>query len=169
SNSSGYSILVADFLQTSNIQTTFESRALSPAAPQATSTLYVARSQFFQFQLSVPAVQYGASGAVAMTILDQNGNAVLNITAKAGQAATVSCIMLPPGQYSVEFSAIEAIPGSWPTLSYTVRGGVLSEPMGPIVHDPTYQPIYLGPPGPITTYLYPNGTISTIPFLWVSL
>ena len=164
SNSGGYSALVADFLQTSDMQTTFETSTLSTAAPQATSTLYVARSQFFQFQLSV---QGGASGAVGMTILDENSNTVFDITAKAGQAGTLSCVLLPPGQYTVEFSAIEAIQGSWPALSFTVSGCVLSQPMGPIVHDPTYQPIYLGPPGPITLYLYPNGTLSRIPFLWV--
>jgi hypothetical protein len=75
--------------------------------------------------------------------------------------------LLEPGQYSVVFSAVGAFdPGA--ALSYTIQGDVLSEPIGPIVHNPTYQPIYLGPPGPITTYLYPNGTITTIPFLWVS-
>jgi hypothetical protein len=168
SNRGGYSIVVADFLQTSNIQTTFETNTLSTAAPQHTSTLFVARSQFFQFQLSVPALPGGANGAVEMTILDANGNTVLGITATAGQAGTVSCVMLAPGQYTVEFSAVEASPGSWPALSYTVQGGVLSQPMGIIVHSPTYQPIYLGPPGPVTTYLYPNGKLSTIPFLWVS-
>jgi hypothetical protein len=168
SNSSGYSMLVADFLQTSDMQTTFETSTLTTAAPQASSTLYVARSQFFQFQLSVPAVPGVASGAVEMTILDENDKAVFAITAKVGQAGTVSCVMLPPGQYTVEFSAIAA-GGSWPALSFTVQGCVLSQPMGPIVHNPTYQPLYLGPPGPITTYLYPNGTTSTIPFLWVAL
>ena len=156
SNSSGNSILVADFLQTSAIQTTFESTTLSTAAPQSTSTLYVARSQFFQFQLSVATVQGGASGAVAMTIFNQNGIAVLDVTATAGEAGTVSCVMLPPGQYTVVFSAI-TIHGSLPALTYTVRGGVLSQPMGPVVHNPTYQPLYLASPGPIPTYRYPNG------------
>ena len=167
SNSSGNSILVADFLQTSAIQTTFESTTLSTAAPQSTSTLYVARSQFFQFQLSVATVQGGASGAVAMTIFNQNGIAVLDVTATAGEAGTVSCVMLPPGQYTVVFSAI-TIHGSLPALTYTVRGGVLSQPMGPVVHNPTYQPLYLASPGPIPTYRYPNGALSTIPFLWLA-
>jgi hypothetical protein len=168
SNSGGYSMLVADFLQTSNTLSTFETRTLSPTVQQDTSTLYVARSQFFQLQLSVSAAQGGASGAVEMTIFDQNGIAVLDITASVGQTVTVSCALLPPGPYSVTFSAIKTGNGPWPALSYTVLGDVLSEPIGPIVHNPTYQPIYLGPPGPITTYLYPNGKISTIPFLWVS-
>jgi hypothetical protein len=87
----------------------------------------------------------------------------------AGLAGTVSYVMLPPGQYSVEFSLIGVSGDSRSSFTYTIQGAALTDPIGPIVHDPTYTPIYLGPPGPITTYRYPNGTISTIPYLWVSL
>jgi hypothetical protein len=167
SDGNGYSVLVTDFLQSSNIQTTFETNALSNDIPQTTSTLYIARSQFFEFQLSAASVQGSTGGEVEMTILNQEGGTVLDITATAGQPGTVSCVMLAPGQYTVEFNVIPA-QGQFSALTYTVTGGVLTQPMGPIVHSPTYQPIYLGPPGPITTYLYPNGTLSTIPYLWLA-
>jgi hypothetical protein len=48
------------------------------------------------------------------------------------------------------------------------QGGVISNPIGVIVHDPTYTPICVGPPQSVFTYLYPDGTLSDIPFLWLS-
>ena len=103
-----------------------------------------------------------------MTIVDDNGDTVFDITANAGQAETVSGASCSRQGNTRSSSPPSRRVSPRPALSYTVQGGVLSQPMGPIVHNPTYQPIYLGPPGPITIDPYPTGTISTIPFLWVS-
>jgi len=86
-----------------------------------------------------------------------------------GQPGPVATALLIPGQYSVQFSAVATDTGRLPTLSYSVLGNVISDPIGPIIHDPTYKPIYLGPPGPTTTYLYPNGAIRAVPYFWLTL
>ncbi len=165
----GNTILVADFLQTPDIQTTFASHTLSTANPQTTNTLYVARTQVFQFQLSASTAQSGDDGAVSMTILDQGGNPVLSITAGAGRSATVASVLLPPGQYTVEFSALGGDDDNSSTgLTYSLQGSVMSDPIGVIVHNPTYKPIYVGPPQSKYSYLYPDGTLTNIAFLWLS-
>jgi hypothetical protein len=165
----GTSVLVADFLQPSGLQTGLENNTLSAAIPQATSTLYVARTQFFQFQLSGTSAQSDGGGAIRMTVLDQGGNTVLDLTTMDGQYAAVSSVLLIPGQYSVEFSILAGGGDALPAVGYAVQGGALSDPIGPIVHNPTYKPIYLSPPGSKAPYLYPNGRFSAIPYLWVYL
>jgi hypothetical protein len=163
----GNSILVADFLQTPGDQTNFETNTLGAAEPQSTSTFYVARTQFFQFQLSASSSGPGATGAVEMTILDQNGNKVLDITANAGQAAVLGSVMLAPGQYTVVFSVAGVPAGGVSPLTYAVQGIVLTEPIGVIVHNPKYTPIYMNPKPLSYIYLYPNGTLSNTPYLWI--
>jgi hypothetical protein len=161
-------VLVADFLQGSNINPTLETNTLTTASPQLTSMLFVARSQFFQGQLTASTAMSDAGGAVEMTILDQNGNLVLDITARAGGAAVVGCATLAPGPYTIKFSAHWGEDDSSPGLTYLVQGRPLSDPIGVIVHNPTYKPIYVSPPQSTVPYSYPGGIHSTIPYLWRS-
>jgi hypothetical protein len=163
-----HAVLVADFLQGSDIDSTLETNTLTAASPQSTSMLFVARSQFFQVQLTASTGVSDAGGAVEMTILDQNGNMVLDITARAGGAAVVGCATLAPGPYTIKFSAQWGEDDSSPGLTYLVQGRPLSDPIGVIVHNPTYKPIYVSPPQSTVPYSYPGGIHSTIPYLWRS-
>jgi hypothetical protein len=166
-------ILVADFLEGPNIDPTLESNTLTATSPQSSSMLFIARSEFFQFQLtaSTPAASTPTSDedrAVQMTILDQNGNVVLDITARAGGGAAVGYAMLTPGPYTVKLSLLSGEDDSSPGLTYLVQGRPLSDPIGVIVHNPTYKPIYASPSQSTVPYSYPDGSQSTIPYLWRS-
>jgi hypothetical protein len=166
SQGGGQAVLVADFLQGPNIDPTLESNTLSATSPQASSMLFVARSQFFQFQLTASTITPDEGAGVEMTILDQNGIVVLTITARAGGRAVVGYALLTPGPFTIKFSAVSGEDDSPPGLAYLVQARPLSDPIGVIVHNPTHKPIYLSPSQPWGPYLYPDGSHSTIPYLW---
>jgi hypothetical protein len=168
SEGGGQAVLVADFLEGTNIDQTLETNTLTAASPQASSMLFVARSEFFQAQLTASMTTSGEGGAVQMTILDENGNVVLDITARAGGAGVVGGVMLTPGPYTIKFSAQLGGDDSSPALTYFVQVRPLSDPIGVVVHNPTYKPIYSAPTKSIVPYWYPDGSHSTIPYLWRS-
>jgi hypothetical protein len=168
SEGGGQAVLVADFLEGTTIDRTLETNTLTAATPQASSMLFVARSGFFQTQLTASTTTSAEGGAVQMTILDENGNVVLDITARAGGAAVVGGVMLTPGPYTIKFSATLGEDDSSPALTYSVEVRPLSDPIGVVVHNPTYKPIYVSPTKSIVPYWYPDGSQSTIPYLWRS-
>jgi hypothetical protein len=160
-------VLVADFLEGSNIDPPLETETLTATSPQSTSMLFVARSQFFQAQLTASTTTTVEGSSVQMTILDQNGNVVLDITARPGGAAVLGYVMLTPGPYTIKFSAQWGEDDS-PALTYLVQCRPLSDPIGVIVHNPTYKPIYSSPTQSPAPYWYPDGSHSAIPYLWRS-
>jgi hypothetical protein len=168
SEGGGQAVLVADFLQGADLNPALETNTLTAASPRSTSMLFVARSQFFQAQLTASASTPAEGDAVQMTIIDQNGNVVLDITARAGGAAVIGYVMLTPGPYTIKFSAQWGEDDSSPALTYVLQGRPLSDPIGVIVHNPTYKPIYGAPTGSSASYSYPDGSHSTIPYLWRS-
>jgi hypothetical protein len=168
SQGGGQAVLVADFLQGPNIASTLESNTLTATSPQSASTLFIARSQYFQAQLTASATTPAEGDAVQLTILDQNGNVVLDITARAGKTAVVGEVMLTPGPYTIRFSAQWGEDDSSPAMTYVVQGRPLSDPIGVIVHNPTYNPIYASPTQSAFSFSYPDGSHSTIPYLWRS-
>jgi hypothetical protein len=168
SQGGGPAVLVAGFLQGPNIDPTLETNTLTAASPQSTSMLFVARSQFFQAQLTALASTLAEGDAVQMTILDRNGNVVLDITARAGDPAVVGYALLTPGPYTIKFSAQWGKDDSSHALTYSVECRPLSDPIGVIVHNPTYNPIYGSPPKSAVPYSYPDGSHSTMPYLWRS-
>jgi hypothetical protein len=166
SEGGGQAVLVADFLEGNSIDRTLETNTLTAASPQASSMLFVARSGFFQTELTASTTTSAEGGAVRMTILDENGNVVLDITARAGGAAVVGGVMLTPGPYTIKFSAILGEDDSSPALTYSVQVRPLSDPIGVVVHNPTYKPIYVSPTKSTVPYWYPDGSQSTISYLW---
>jgi hypothetical protein len=101
-----------------------------------------------------------------MTILDQNGNVVLDITARAGAPPASGGVLLTPGPYTIKFSAQWGEDDSSPALTYLVQGNVLSDPIGVVIHNPTHKPIYVAPTQSPVPYWYPGGTQSAIPYQW---
>ena len=81
---------------------------------------------------------------------------------RRGDDSAVS-VLLPPGEYTVR---VTAGPGSVGPVGYCVRGLGLSDPIGPVLDSATLQPQYRNPSDP-TTYLYPTGTVTIDPYLWV--
>lgn len=164
STAQGNYTLAVDFNQRAQMLSKFAHGTLSSTTPQIANTLYIAKTQLFQFSLSATSTA-GRSESVEMTILDQNGNVVYDLTAAAGATVTSAAVMLTPGQYTVLFRAAPGTTLSSP-LAFQLGGAVLRDPIGPVPKDPTMQPIYPDPGNP-GYYQYPNGTITKNPFLWL--
>jgi hypothetical protein len=102
-----------------------------------------------------------------MTITDANGNVVFSLLAPAGQTVTGLRLLLAPGAYTVNFAAVT--PGGTPAaLTFQLFGAAITDPIGPVIWDPTTTPMYTISGNPFT-YIYPNGTVSLNPYLLVAL
>lgn len=164
STGQGNYTLAVNFNERVQPMSNFAHGTLSTTTPQIGNTVYLAKTQLFQFSLSANSAG-GASASVEMTILDQNGNVVYDVTAGAGKIVSSTAVMLTPGQYTVLFRAAPGTTLSSP-LGFKVTGAVLSDPIGPVPTDPTMQPLYPAPGKP-GYYQYPNGTLTKNPFLWL--
>jgi hypothetical protein len=159
--------VVADFSQTPAVLPALAAGSVTTAAPAAGYALYVALDQVFLFTLSAAGVGAPAGSAVQMTITDANGNVVFSLLAPAGQTVTGPRLLLAPGAYTVNFTAVT--PGGTPAaLTFQLFGASITDPIGPVITDPTTTPMYTNPGNPFS-YIYPNGTVSLNPFLLVSL
>lgn len=138
---------------------TFSSGNLN-TGEQLASTLYVGRSQVFGLALAVT----GPAGAtVQLTITNAAGQTVFELTGRAADTVTGQTALLPPGEYSLRVSAT----GSSGAVGFTVKGGVISDPIGPRPVNAVAAPQYKDPAQP-GAFLYPNGTSTPDPFLWLS-
>jgi hypothetical protein len=160
---SGNFSLSADFREGTNLVQDFSSGTITAQDPQPTAALYAATTQLFNFLLNPTGPSSVNGTTVQMTILDQNGNTVFQLQAPVGTPMS-NCIFLLPGAYTIVFSAIppNGAPLAGP-VSFTLQGAVISDPIGPVVGDPTVQPLYKLPP-PSTQYKYPNGVVSPLPY-----
>jgi hypothetical protein len=158
--------LDAAFGTTAANLTTFASGGLQASSPQQSYNFYVAESQLFQFLLSASGQGAPAGSAVQMTITDSSGNVVYSLSAPAGDSVSSNALFLTPGAYTLSFTVVAPSGSPVPTLSYSLTGESISDPIGAAVTDPTLTPIYTSPttPGP---YLYPDGTLTSSPFLIV--
>jgi hypothetical protein len=159
--------LVADFNQAPTLLQSLATGTVTTAAPQQGYALYVALDQVFSFTLSAAGVDAPAGSAVQMTINDANGNVVFTLTAPAGQTVTGPGVLLVPGAYTVSMTAV--VPGgAQVSLAFQLHGASLSDPVGPVITDPTNSPMYTNPGNPLL-YYYPDGTISRNPFLLIAI
>jgi hypothetical protein len=130
------------------------------AAPGSSRSynLYVGRSQLMHLLLAAGAVGGPAvpGSAVKMTVRDQTGRVVTTFTATAGDTVSGPEVFLTPGAYVVQFTSVGT---TGPALSMKLVGGVISDPIGPVLLDPTLAPKYAAPgiPG---WFLYPGGILS---------
>lgn len=150
----------ADFGAQAAVVDTFASGTLTPAQPAQQYNLYVAESQLFQLLLSAQ----GAAGQVRLTVFDGASRVVATLTGAAGDTVSGPGTFLKPGTYRV---LVEGIAATGP-LTFAVTGINLIDPIGPVASDPTAAPQFTDP----TTsgqYVYPDGTITTNPFLWALL
>jgi hypothetical protein len=120
--------------------------------------LYAARSQLFGFTLSA----IGDPGAaVRMTITNEAGATVFDLTALAGQTVSGLSAFLSPGEYTVHVTSV----GTVDPVAYFIRGAVQTDPIGPQPGDSQLAPIYQDPVSP-GQYLYPGNVRSPDPYLW---
>src|SRR5262249_34997977 len=148
------------------VETFASERTLDQGSPEDNHALYVAQSQLFQFVLT-ETLGTSTNSAVRMTILGEDGNEVFSMRARSGETVSTDRIFLVPGAYRVRFTMEGMDEGSPEPLQYTIRGRNLSDPIGPVIDDPTMRPLY-GTEDP-TIFRYPGDIISRNPFLWVVL
>jgi Matrixin len=159
----GNYFLVADFGGVTARQDTFASATLDQANPQDNYTLYVARSQLFQFVLSAGTPGVSQDVQVRMELFDRRGNLVLTLVARAGETVSGSSVLLTPGRYRLRITAEGTGGGTVPPIVYHLRGARISDPIGPAQEDPTTEPMYQSGDDP-ETYNYPDGTKSPEPY-----
>ncbi len=119
---------------------------------------FVALPQLFQLNLAAT----GTSGSVRMELRDANGHLVQTLSASAGQTITGGTLLLVPGTYTVRFILA---PGAT-ALNYSLSGVVLSDPIGPVLTDPTLTPQFVSPTNP-NLYFYPGNVSWAGPYFWV--
>jgi hypothetical protein len=163
-NVGNYSLIVNSSHLTANLQT-LGTATLDDSHNQDTHTLYIARSQLFQFNLSADAMGAPTDADVRMTIYDSNGNAVFSLVARAGDTVSGNSVFLAPGAYTVNFTAESPSGSSIPALIYRLRGTEISDPIGTGLADVTLTPMYTCPDDP-GLYCYPGNITSPNPFLF---
>jgi hypothetical protein len=161
-NVGNYSLAV-DFHDPTTLLTKFTQGALDQSKLQKSGTVYVAQNQLFQFTLSASAPNDPIGTAVQMTIVDSHGHTVFNLTANAGDTVSGNSLFLVPGAYTVTFTVVQGGGALTAPVDFELDGTVLSDPIGPVLKDPTLKPKYICPTDP-TSYCYPNGKMTKIPY-----
>jgi hypothetical protein len=183
--------IVADFKKNPSLLPALASGSVTTGGSQPEYALYVALDQVFHYTLS--AADTLAGSAVQMTITDAMGHMVFTLAAPSGQTVSGPALLLMPGAYTIRFTAISPA-GAVAALSFQLRGTAISDPIGPVITDPTILPMYTNPGDPFTyyypdsgkdskdagtyyypvyyypiTYYFPDGTVSITPYLFVAL
>lgn len=133
---------------------TFLTGAISTPAQAVTGKLYIAQTQLMNFVLSAG----GTNGLLTMVIRDELGNVVQQLRAVAGSTVSSISQILAPGTYTFSFTSSARLP-------FTLRGSRITDPIGPVIDDGTLDPQFLN--GTDGTFLFPNGTLTVIPYLWL--
>ncbi len=167
SSSTGNYALTAQFGTAAAQLSTFANGSLASPSVSAATNFYVGESQLMNFVLSANAAGGVAvpGSAVQMTILDSNGVVIYTLTAAAGDTVSGPALFLTPGAYKVKLTALGTPIVGGPALAFTLKGNGISDPIGPVLTDPTLDPIYKVPglPG---WFLYPGGSITTATYVF---
>jgi Matrixin len=163
SDDTGNYALDANFGAAAANFSTLSSGSLTPDTSQVTHNLYGGESQLMQFTLSAGAgAPLGA--AVQMTITDASGYVVYSLTASSGDTVSAAALFLNPGAYVIKFSLLGESEDTDSPVTFTLRGEGISDPIGPVLTDPTLLPIYTSPTAP-GFFTYPNGTTTTSTYI----
>lgn len=156
----GNYLVSASFGTVASQLTTLARGALTESDRTDTNRVYVGEAQLFHFVLTAGPGNEGTS--VRMTITGPNGFNY-QVEAAAGQSASKSSVLLVPGDYTVR---VEVLNPSGAPITYTIQGGVQSNPIGPATIDPTLSPQYVTAPAAGTTtptYAYPPAPLAYPP------
>jgi Matrixin len=157
--------LVADFNGVPAQPLTFAAGTLSQSSPLAAYSLYIPQTELFQFVLSAGDAGTPTNAQVQLEIYNSTGQLVFSLAGGVGNTVSGASVLLTPGEYQVLVSAANAGGAAWPTISFSLRGANLSDPIGPTPSDPTNEPMYPCPNDPsVYCYCYPDGTYSTTPY-----
>jgi len=140
-NCTGNYALAVDFHSTAPVTLqTFGSNQLSQSNPQDTAALVVSQTTLFHFALAAAAGSSDGAVSVTMTITDQDGNVLFNLTSQAGKPSSTGDIYLQVGSYTVTYTAQAVNGGAIPAVEYWLEGESDSGPIGAMATNPTNAP-----------------------------
>lgn len=140
-----------DFRTAPARQTSFSSGILTATSPEAQRTLTVTQSSLFHFVASATTATTPLDPNVAlrMTVYDANKAVVFSQFVGNGDIVTGN-IFLAPGTYTFRFAAATRDGRPLPAFRFTLKGDVLSDPIGPRPADTSGSlfgaPPTVGPP-----------------------
>jgi hypothetical protein len=94
-----------------------------------------------------------------MSVVNGAGNVLFSLTAPAGGTVSGPGLFLSGGAYAIVFEGLNGATG------YTLRGAGITKPIGPIVHDPSGQPVFTAPGAVPGQYVYPGDLVAYDPYL----
>jgi hypothetical protein len=103
-------------------------------------TLKVASTGLFHFELSGTSADPSVDTAVRLTIYDDAKTPVFTLRAAAGGELSAGDVLLGPGTFTLRVVAATRTRVPLPAFSYTLRGLVRTDPIGPNPMDPTLIP-----------------------------
>jgi hypothetical protein len=167
SAAAGNYALTAQFGTAAAQFSTLATSTTASAGKSRSYNLYVGESQLMNLVLSAQTVggTAGPGSAVQMTVRGKAGNVAYTLTAAVGDVVSGPALFLTPGAYTVSFTPLGS-PGQ--ALAFKLLGDGISDPIGPVLSDPTLVPDYQAPglPG---WFLYPGGTTSNVPYLFAPI
>ncbi|HKA08088.1 MAG TPA: matrixin family metalloprotease, partial [Gemmataceae bacterium] len=157
-NATGSYFLAADFNRFGLTQFDGVASGTVNAAGTKSGKLTIIQAATFEFALSAEAF-VGGTGGVVMTICDASGQAILTLSADAGQPTVTAVRYLTEGKYTVQFSTRSG--ATAPALEYDLFLLQLSEGAGPYAtntgsNDGNSSP----PPPPDSGYTYSGSSTS---------
>jgi hypothetical protein len=142
----------------------FATGIVNADVPVRLHALHVGQSQLVHLLLDLTDAG-SASNGVWATVFDNAGAVRGRVGAQSGDARSPGALLLEPGAYVVQVGGVSLSGAPLTETPYRLRGAVISDPLGPILHDPTFDPAY-NCPGQADVYCYPGGVQSTSPYLW---
>ena len=142
--------------------------AVGPTMPTKAYSLYVGESQLLHMVLSADAggATPAPGSSLRLTVLDSHGNILETLVAPAGDTVSGSDLLLTPGAYTLRITALGSLGGPPPALGFRLLGEEISDPIGPVINDPTLNPIY-NVPGLPGWFLYPGDFMTQATLLLV--
>src|SRR6266545_4715268 len=115
------------------------SGTLGATVPETSGTLAVGTTMLFHFVLSANASNAPSGTGVRLTILDSNGQVVGSLLAGVAQPVSLT-MLLSAGTYRFIYDAVGPSGQPLPSVTYTLAGVGVSDPIGPQPVDPTMDP-----------------------------
>ncbi|HEV3116029.1 MAG TPA: matrixin family metalloprotease [Gemmataceae bacterium] len=144
--------------------TPLASDTLANTSAVSSQSLSVDQSGLLQFSLSASIGAATVDAAVRMTIYDQNNKQVFTMVAYSGQPLSTIFVFLEAGTYTVQFNAATRSGADLPALCWALQMRRLSDPMDPVLIDPTLTGTGTGGTG-ITLGGGSGGAAGTLPII----
>lgn len=130
--------LEVDFAQDGRHLQNYVNDQLTNAQAIVARVLDVRQSQHFHFVLGTSDWSQPQEAGLAMTITDASGRIVYTLYSADGEVRSGD-VFLPRGEYAVEFSSPQRVPGQ--DIIFSLSGFVADSPIGPQLRDTVTAPV----------------------------